>query len=211
MQLRNANLVIGLSALAGLALASAPASAAITGTTGQAIQIGPPVNCNFGFLNGNTAYAWDEQQNRGYAGIADMVNNPGISSAPVAGAVGGVYDSHFIHFEDYSGLPPVNGTVSFNNPIVAVFFITTTLSLDFTDAPLGALGTLYPTGYPFRGLNAQSSFSINANTLSFNFATLSPVPEVVQVRVLTQVPSAGAGALLGLSGCLALTRRRRPV
>lgn len=209
MQVRFNNPSMLLASFGVLAVASASASAAIIGTTGAATQIGPPANCTPGFLNGPNAWAWDEQQNRGFAGLADMTVNPGLSSSPTPGAIAGVYDSHFLHYEDYSGLPPAVGTVSFNNPIVAVFYLATTLSLDNTDAPLGAFGTVYPTGYPFRSLNATSFFSISGNTISFNFSTISPVLEVVQVRVLTAVPAPASAALLVLGGAPAMLRRRR--
>ena len=209
MQVRFNNPSMLLASFGVLAVASASASAAIIGTTGAAIQIGPPANCTPGFLNGPNAWAWDEQQNRGFVGLADMTVNPGVSSSPTPGAIAGVYDSHFLHYEDYSGLPPAVGTVSFNNPIVAVFYMATTLSLDNTDAPLGAFGTVYPTGYPFRSLNATSLFSISGNTISFNFSTISPVQEVVQVRVLTAVPSPAGASLLTFGGAAALLRRRR--
>jgi hypothetical protein len=209
MQVRFTNPSMLIASLGVLAVASASASAAITGVTGAATQIGPPANCLPGLLNGPNTWAWDEQQNRGFVGLADMTVNPGVSSSPTPGAIAGVYDSHFLHYEDYSGLPPAVGTVSFNNPIVAVFYMATTLSLDNTDAPLGAFGTVYPTGYPFRSLNATSLFSISGNTLSFNFSTISPVQEVVQVRVLTAVPSPAGASLLAFGGAAALLRRRR--
>jgi len=137
----------------------------------------------------------------------DMVNNPGTSAGAIAGTLAGNYDSHFIHLEDYSGAGPFTGSVTFSGTIVGVIFVNTTL--DNTDVQFGSGGTIYPTGYPFRGLSTQSSFSIVGNQINFSLFALSPVAEVVQIRVLTKpVPAPGAFALLGLGG-LAMTRRRR--
>ena len=202
--LRNANLGIGLSALV---LSASAASAGITGVTGMTTWLGsPPVSCVPGALSGLTAYAWDEQQNTPLALVADMVNNPGNSGAPIPGPIAGNYDSHFIHFEQIPGAAPASGTVTFNNPIVAVLFRP--LTLDSTDVPAGSPGTIYPTGYPFRGISGNSFFSILGNTITFNIATVSPVIAVGQIRVLTQVPAPATAGLLGM-GALALGRRRR--
>lgn len=185
------------------------ASAAITGVTGAATWLGvAPTSCFPGALTGPTVYAWDEQQNVFTGGVfVDMVNNPGSSGGAISGVIGGNFDSHFLHLEDYSGVGPFIGSVTFSGPIIGVIFVNTTL--DSTDAGFGALGTAYPTGYPFRGLNSQSSFSISGNTLKFNLWSISPVPEIVQIRVLTHpIPAPGAMALLGLGG-LCVARRRR--
>ena len=192
---------------AGMMIGSA-ASGAITGVTGSATWLGsPPVSCVPGALTGGTVSAWDEQQNVFNSGVfVDMVNNPGSSTGAVSGVLAGSFDSHFLHLEDYSGVGPFGGSVTFNGTIVGVIFVN--LTLDNTDAVFGSGGTVYPTGYPFRGLNTQSQFSILGNTLKFNFNAISPVAEVVQVRVLTHIPAPGGFALLGMGGLLAGRRRR---
>ncbi|MBX3378451.1 MAG: PEP-CTERM sorting domain-containing protein [Phycisphaeraceae bacterium] len=198
-----------MMAATGLVIGATAASAAITGVSGSATWLGvAPANCSPGFLTGPTVYTWDEQQNVPTGGVfVDMVNNPGTSAGAISGVIGGVFDSHFLHLEDYSGVGPFNGSVTFSGQIIGVIFVNTTL--DSTDASFGAGGTVYPTGYPFRGLNSQSSFSISGNTLNFSLFALSPVPEVVQIRVLTHpVPAPGGIAALGLGG-LFLSRRRR--
>lgn len=189
-----------------LILAATSAHAAITGTTGSALQIGPPPACVPGALTGATAFAWDEATNRGFAGLADMINNPASNGTAIPGFIGGVFDSHFIHFEGIPGIIGVGGTVSFNNPIVAVMFLQP--NLDASDAPLGAFGTVYPTGLPFRGVTATSFFSIAGNTLTFQLSSTALPNDVEQIRVLTQVPAPGAAALLGMGGLLAARRRR---
>lgn len=206
------NLGIGLSTVGMMGLAmtmgAGAASAAITGVTGSTTWLGtPPVNCSPSFLMGGTVYTWDEQQNVSTSGVnVDMVNNPGTSAGAIAGTISGNFDSHFIHLEDYSGAGPFSGSVTFSGTIVGVIFINTTL--DNTDVQWGAGGTIYPTGYPFRGLSTQSSFSILGNQIKFNLMAISPVAEVVQIRVLTKVPAPGSMALMGLGG-LVMARRRR--
>jgi len=188
-----------------LAMLASGAQAAITGTTGGAVQIGPPAACTPGALVGLTAFCWDEQVNRGFGGFADMINNPANVGTAIPGAIGGIYDSHFIHFEGVPGIIGVGGTVTFNNPIVAVMFKQP--NLDGSDA-LGAFGTVYPTGYGPRGVAAASFFSINANVLTFQLTSTSITADIEQIRVLTQVPAPGAAAVLGLGGVFAARRRR---
>lgn len=203
-----ATLSITTSALA-CSLTCATASGAITGVTGMTTWLGtPPVSCVPGALTGGTVFTWDEQQNVPTSGVfVDMTNNPGVSSSPIPGVIAGAFDSHFLHLEDYSGVGPFSGSVTFSGNIIGVIFVN--LTLDATDALFGAGGTTYPTGYPFRGLNTQSSFGISGNTLKFTLNALSPVPEVVQIRVLTHpVPTPASAALLGLGGLVAARRRR---
>src|SRR5256885_827901 len=92
---------IALSAV----LALAPfAGAAITGTTGQATQIGAPASCLPFALTGPNAYAWDEQVNVTVSSglLVDMSTNPSFApGGNVPGLVTGAVDSHFIHWEDY--------------------------------------------------------------------------------------------------------------
>lgn len=200
-----------MAAVAGMFTVAGGASAAITGVAGQTTWLGsPPVSCNPGALTGITAFAWDEQQNITLATLAvDMTNNPGNSSFTIPGLLGGTFDSHFIHFEGIPGIIGVQGSVTFATNIVGVIFKNTTL--DLSDVTCGSPGTIYPTGYPFRGTNTvqPSFFSINANVLTFNLNSLASIAEVAQIRVITQsVPAPGGAALLGLGG-LALCRRRR--
>lgn len=194
--------------MAGVMAGASVASAAITGVTGSTTWLGtPPVNCSPSFLMGGTVYTWDEQQNVSTSGVnVDMVNNPGTSAGAIPGTLVGTYDSHFIHLEDYSGAGPFTGSVTFSGTIVGVIFINTTL--DNTDVQFGSGGTIYPTTYPFRGLSTQSSFSIVGNQINFSLMAISPVAEVVQIRVLTKVPAPGSIALLGLGGLVAARRRR---
>lgn len=161
-------------------------------------------------MNGFNAYVWDEQQNINVTGVfANMVNNPcPAPGSAIPGLISGNIDSHLVHYENYTGAPGGVGTVTFQDQIVGVIFLAN--DLDNTDATLGAGGTVYPTTFPFRDLTFNSStFSISGNTMSFQLDTLSPVLGVVQMRVLTQVPTPGAVAVAGLAGLASIRRRRR--
>ncbi|CAG0968428.1 hypothetical protein PHYC_01109 [Phycisphaerales bacterium] len=189
-----------------LALASST-HAAITGTAGMVTFGAPPPIANFPPLIGPTAQAWDEQQNIVVPPLmCEMTVNPSNSTTLTPGPVAGLVNSHFIHFTHFPAIS-ATGDVFFSEPIVGVIFRD--LSLDMSDGPAGALGTIYPTGQMFRGLNAGTIF-ISGNTLHFDF--INPVPgiqEITQVRVLTRpVPAPGAAALAGIGGLLALRRRR---
>lgn len=197
--------VFGL--LAGLASTS---NAAITGVAGATTWLAvPPPSCMPGALTGPTAFAWNEKQALLVANVAcNMVNNPGASGGAVPGLVSGLVDSHFIHFEPNTATQVVNGQVTFAGKIRGVIFKQ--LFLDITDVPLGSPGTVYPTGNPFRGLNASSVFAINNNVLTFHFSAPVPTSDLLELRVLTEhvVPAPGAMAMLGLGGLCAARRRR---
>lgn len=201
-----------MMAVAAMVMGAGAASAAITSVSGQVTWLGsPPASCVSGALTGFNAYAWDEQQGITLATLAvDMTNNPGTSAFTVPGLLGGTYDSHFIHFDGIPGVVSAQGTVTFATNIVGVIYKNVTL--DNSDFTCGSFGTVYPTGYPFRGAvtTIPSFFSINANTITFNLAAIGSIGEVGQIRVITdaKVPAPGAMAVFGLGG-LAMARRRR--
>lgn len=203
-----------LFAVAAAALASVltpSASAAIISVTGQTTLLGsPPASCTIGSLGGLNAFAWDEQQGVSLSILADMVNNPGVSTSPIPGLVSGPLDSHFLHFDGIAGVIGATGSVTFNGQIVGAMI--TANGLDATDGLSGAFGTIYPTFYPSRGLSTSipSIISLNGNTLNFNLNAISPAGEIAQVRVFTRVPAPAGAAALGLAA-LATVRRRRIV
>jgi hypothetical protein len=197
-----------LLTLAALGALTVPAAASIVTVSGQTTLIGPPIDCSINQLAGTTAFAWDEQQNVSVTGLpTDETQNPGGTAAPVFGVLSGVYDSHFLHFQ---GIPLNNaaGSVTFSGPIVGV--IWNNAFLDISDGQAGAPGTIYPTGYPTRGLLAPPPgvLSVNANVLTFNFQNAFTPNDLVQVRILTQVPAPGACGLLATAGIFAARRRR---
>lgn len=203
------------SLLAPLALA-ASASAAITGVSGQAIQIAPPPITALGALPGPPAYCWDELS--GVSSTALLVNTigngtySGGSWGPVV--AGGVFDSHMIHFDAAQGVAVVQGSVTFSGNIVAVIYENSLL--DISDGLLGAPGTSYLTGNPLRSHSTNlgaSSYTVAGNTLSFIlWANAFPGHPnyIAELRVLTDsVPGPGAAALLGLAGVAGRRGRRR--
>ena len=200
--------IVALSALSLVALATSAANASVNLALGQAQIISAPPSCMPGALSGFNAFAWNEQTNVSLTNLpVDMINNPGSSGSAVSGFVGGTFDSHFISYENIPGVISASGSFTFSGTIAAVIF--TQPLLDITDAPLGAGSTIYPTGYTFRGLNSTSSFTLNNNLLTFNFVTFTPTSDVIQLRVLTHVPTPGASLALGAAGLVTLRRRRK--
>lgn len=204
---RTTNAVLSAAMLTTIA---ATASAAITGTTGQVTQIAAPPSALFGAIVGTPASAWDEQQGFVTTGLpVDLSINPSSSTSPTTGVVSGLLDSHIIHWNDFSGIA-IAGTVTFNGPIAGVAYSDPFLNV--SDPIAGAFGTIYPTGFPFRGINStaanSSIVSISGNTLTFNLGILPGVIDLDQIRVYTRVPTPGSLALLGAGGLLAGRRRR---
>jgi hypothetical protein len=204
-----------LSLLAPLALTTL-ASAAITSVSGQALQIAPPAITASGALAGPPAYCWNEQSGvSSTALLANTIGNgswTGGSFGPVV--VGGVFDSHMIHFDAASGVAVAQGSVTFSGNIIAVIYENNLL--DISDGPLGAFGTSYITGNPFRSHSANlgaSAYTVSGNTLNFVlWANAFPGHPnyIAELRVLTQsIPGPGAAALLGLAGIAGRRNRRR--
>lgn len=206
---RTTHAVLSAAVLSALALT---ANAAIIGTTGTVVQIGPPPSAMFGALVGTPASAWDEQQNFVTTGLpVDLSINPSSTGGPTAGIVSGLLDSHIIHWNDFSGVGCA-GTVSFNGPIAGVAYSDN--FLDVSDPIAGAFGTVYPTFVPFRGINsiaaANDFVAILGNTITFQLNLLPGIADFDQIRVYTRViPAPGSMALLGAGGLLAGGRRRR--
>ena len=196
--------LIALSLTAAAAISSL-ASGSITGTLGAATQISPPIVADVPFLMGPNVQVWDEQQNRTGLVFADLTTNAGNSAFPTPGVLTGNFDSHFIHFTGGSA-GFASGTVFFSNTIAAVAWNDS--NLDLTDATWGALGTTYPTGQVFRGMNTNGFLSVSGNAIHFNFNALNPAFEIEQVRVWTLVPAPGACSLAAIGGLLAFRRRR---
>jgi len=204
---RATNVALSLIALAAAAAAS---NAAVVSVTGQALIVPAPPTAVFGSFTGGVVHVWDEQQSINVGGLpVDLSINPSSSTLPTAGAVSGLIDSHFLHYNDW--VVPVSGTVTFNNPIIGVAY--NDVFLNISD-PVGAFGTLYPTGDTWRGINTianpgASIVSISGNTLTFHFEVVPGAPDFDQVRVFTRVvPTPGSLALLGVGGLMTARRRR---
>ncbi len=195
--------IAAISLFAGLV---PTANAAITSVSGSVVQIGAPVSCTPGALTGFLTSAWDEAQNVSYTNLpVDESQNPGSNAGAIPGLLNGPNDSHFLHFEPLPGAIGSSGTVTFSGPISGVMFFATTL--DITDG--NGVGTIYPTTYPLRGMNAASIFSYSGNVLQFNFAVAQPTADLIQLRVMTRsIPAPGAASLALAGGLIAFRRRR---
>lgn len=192
--------------VAGLAAA---ASGTIISTAGMVTQIPAPGNAFPGSLTAFNAWAWNEQSQVPLAAMpVDMITNPSNTSAPVAGNLTALVDSHFIHFDGIPGTT-ISGSVTFATPIIGVQYRD--LWLDFSD-PLVTPGTVYPTGFVMRGWSNTTGadfLDVNGNVLQFNMSATGQ-PDFEQVRVFTvATPAPGSLALLGLGGLAAIRRRKR--
>jgi len=193
------------------------ASGAIIASGGGIVTIPAPVSVVPGALVSPPAYAFNELAGVGYAGPVDDllpgVGMPVPPRVPVPGALPpGRFNSHFIHMD--SGVPgafaigPLGANfVTFDGPIVAVIFRGATL--DVSDAPLGAPGTLYPGGLISRGLElgtpTDAYVLLSPTTISIAWEQFNGID---QIRVITLVPAPGA-ALSVLAAAPVLLRRRR--
>jgi MYXO-CTERM domain-containing protein len=209
-------LALSAAVIAAALLAPIAANAAILSTSGQVVQIAPPASAVYGALPGPPAFAWNEAS--GVSSTAVLVNTlgngtfTGGSYSPTVYA--GLLDSHMIHFDASTGVAVVQGSVTFSSNIVAVIYENNLL--DISDGPLGAFGTTYATGDPFRSHSSMlgtTSYTVAGNVLTFTlWANSSPAwpNKMAELRVLTDaVPGPGAAALLGLAGLAGRRGRRR--
>lgn len=209
-------LSLSAAAIAAALLAPVVAEAAILSTSGQVTQIAPPTSGVYGALPGPPAFAWNEAS--GVSSTALLVNTLGNGTF-TGGSYGpavyaGLVDSHMVHFDASTGVAVVQGSVTFSNNIVAVIYENSLL--DLSDGPLGAPGTTYATGDPFRSHSSTlgtTSYTVAGNVLTFTlWANSSPAwpNKMAELRVLTDaVPGPGAAALLGLAGLFGRRARRR--
>ena len=142
--------------LVALTAAAATSQASIVGTAGNILQIAPPASVNPGALiTPINAFAFDEQQNRTFAGLGDITVNPSVAPPLTPGPWAGLVNSHFIHVNPITAgaIFALNGSVTFNGNIVAVMLSSPgnipPANLDATDG-LGAFGTclLYTSPSP---------------------------------------------------------------
>jgi MYXO-CTERM domain-containing protein len=194
-------------------MVAASTQAAIIGTTGNIVQIGAPASVTPGALfTFPNAVAFNERQFATGAGIGDITANPWVAPPLSPGPWAGVVNSHFVHVDPppTGALFVLNGSVTFDGAIIAVMLTSpgqiAPNHLDTSDF-LGALGTVYPTGHPFRGWNGSGTVGVFGSTIRFTNVTVQP-GDFEQFRVLTQVPTPGSLALLGVGGLLTMRRRR---
>lgn len=207
------SLVTASVAVMSVALA---ANASITSTSGMATYLGtPPVSAQQFNLTGMTAYCWNEQ-----SGITSSATPVNIASnglytgfSPFNAVISGTFDSHFVHFDPSPFAGGVGGAITFSQNIVGVIYDETLLSL--SDGPFGAGGTTYDTGNFLRSMNSNiiggNVITVSGNTLTFQLGTGLPgqINRMVELRVLTLVPSPATAGMISLGGLISLRRRRR--
>lgn len=119
---------------------------------------------------------------------------------PATVPAGTSVDSFFLHFDRVSntGSTRLTGSATFDCPILGVIALTP--QLDASDAALGRVGTLYPTGTEARrGLELEEEITLSADrkTLTVTLAIqgqAAPSPEdptLDQIRVITSCPPTG--------------------
>ncbi|MEM1424402.1 MAG: hypothetical protein AAGH64_10415 [Planctomycetota bacterium] len=113
-------------------------------------------------------------------------------------------NSHLIAF-DPAGSRQVNGIeVVFDTPVLAV--IIDDQRLFDTQAIFGLESLNYPANTVFAyGFEGSESFTVSGDTVTFSSSASNPGD---YFRVLTAIPTPGAGALLIVAGAGALRRRR---
>lgn len=197
-----------------LSAAAGSSHAAITAVSGNTTWLlSPPASAMPGALAGSNAVAWNEQTGVTVNNLnVNIVGNTGTytGSTPNFGTLTGTYDSHFIHFDNSTGIAFVSGSVTFSQRIVAVIYQD--VFLDLSDATLGAFGTVYPTSMPFRSFGPAlggTSITLSPYTINFNIFANAAQYRLEEFRVITEtVPTPGSLALLGMGGVLVGRRRR---
>jgi hypothetical protein len=187
--------------------------AGIIGTTGAVVDVTatPPASVLLGATQSDTEIKLFTERG-GVTLVAPVnvdVSVPGTynfpASAPYSPATlpaGTTVDSFFLHFDRVSttGFGRLTGSVTVDCPIVGVIALTP--QLDASDAALGRVGTLYPTGTEARrGLEFEEEITLSADrkTLIVTLEIQSEAlpggpgdPTLDQIRVITSCPPTGA-------------------
>ena len=185
--------------LAGVALASLAAlpllAQSVVTTTGQIKIIAPPASVQRGGLQDNTLiYAFPEAQNVALPMPLPLdISVPGDYAAaqtklytPSRIAKGVRVNSYFLESNTVgTARHSYKGSITFQSEVAGL--IVGDSRLDFTDKPLGAPNTLYPTRDRGRALEAPDTVSLSPDrkTVTVSFDTSGAIDEV---RVITRVP-----------------------
>lgn len=210
-----------LAAIAGVALAAAPANAVITGivlsnagtVTASAIIAAP---ADVQALSGQTFFGFTERSNVVTTGTgaarASGLGSPSFSSF-VGFSAGTVLSSHFFVFAPSLNGQTVSGTISFNQPIVALQRTHQNMN-GANNVQLRAAGTSYNL-LQRQGTESQDFVTfLNANTVAFSLgASVDNQDNKDMFSIITAVPESPTWVMLiagfGLVGFSA--RRRRVV
>ncbi len=189
-----------------------PSLGAIIGVGGAAVQIAPPASVNLDALESNTsAFVFPERQGVVLpAPLAVDITAVGLVSSagdltPGSIPAGARVSSYLIHSDPVaSGTALYEGFVEFDETIIGLIVLRSTLG---TSDPIGSPLTIY-ADYAARGLelgNDQVRLVIGRTRVDFRFNTSGATDDI---RVITLVPTPASAALLGLSGLIAVRRRR---
>jgi hypothetical protein len=178
-----------VSALAVVAVAvtvgATAAVAAITSTSGAVVQIAPPASVKDGALQSDTQIRGFEEQQ-----CVTLTSDLQLDFSAAGGSglipAGTVVSSYLLHF-DPTGGPSVTLTGSFNTDEVIIGVLTKALSLDATDAAVGAPGTAYPAGDAARGLDGGDSVTVSGDQLTAT-TTVTDRFHFDQIRVIGHCP-----------------------
>ena len=184
----------GLAVMSAVAL-STVAWAAIALTTGQMTQIAPPPSVELHMLESNTTqFAFDERQCVTLAApLKVSTKTPGtydeyIDLVTATIPAGTRVSSHFVQADKVgTGGPQIvlEGSLTTDAPILGIIIRAAHLnSSDF----LGAIGTVYPTGYAGRVLQLNGANDVVTLDPGLHVVTLRTVnsQHADQLRVITE-------------------------
>lgn len=185
-------LATGLTVILATVLSSV-VRAAIVSTTGQITQIAPPPSVELDQLESNTTmFAFDERQCVTLlAPLKVNISVPGfygagIDRTPAVIATGTRVSSHFVQADRASSVSKIEleGTLTTDGAILGL--ITANGSLSNSDF-LGAIGTVYPTGFAGRELqwNGGDWVDLDAGLHSVTIHVVNS-RHADQVRVITE-------------------------
>lgn len=203
--------LIGVGACSTWMPAPTALGAIVSATPGTVIRTTPLHLVGSNSYGGQFAHTWNERQSVLVTALAaDNVGSTGNSTnAATPGLITGLVDVHMIHKEPHWPLGPgsLQGTVTFDNPVVGVMWTAATLNA--SDAVCSA-GTTYSTS-PTRGIDVGVEWVVvSGSTVSFDLTHGNfPHATYSQIRVLTAVPTPGSIGLLAAGGFLTIGRRRR--
>lgn len=192
--------LIAVVAIVGSILYLSPgtAMATIVATAPMAVKIAPPPSVEQGELESNEVlFVFDERQNVVLSeDIAVDITDPGTyddSSDLTPGTIPArtLVSSHFAHADPVPDggcreRRNIEGTLTTSSPILGIAILAP--ALDDSDAPLGAPGTIYPTGEGVRrfNLDGQNDFIIEQVDRMTVVIHADVCAHFDQVRIITE-------------------------
>lgn len=201
-------------AVTAFALAAGTSHAGVAAVGGATVQIAAPASAALGALQNNTnAWLFAERQGLTLASAlsvdasgAGIYNAPGTLNGGTI-ASGTTVDSYYLYSDPVGGTSEVyEGFVRFDQPILGVIVLRA--GLNGSDLLLGNPATIYADNNA-RGLELSTNadrFTITVSEfeLRYVFRTSGATDDI---RIIT-APTPGVLSLAGISGLVALRRRR---